>query len=507
MKLRAALLLFALLFLLTVSTFAYSGGEDSAAPDSAAGAAGETVQAPDSPEEAPRFAPVRAYEGAFADVDAGSWYAGAAASAYEYGLLNGRSETAFAPQENITIAELLTIAARLRCIYQTGSDAPLTQTEAASPWYAPYVSYLKSEKLLGNSFEGFYLLPASRAQMAAIFAFALPADWYEEANAELVTQCYASGEYIADVTEKTPYRSEILLMYRRGLLSGMDARGSFFPERSVSRAEIAALLTRVVQPETRLTLGWTAAPYRSAAGKTLSGLIAAPDKLPAAPSAKDAGAIDALVRDMLARGANTITLSYPKALSAASASALTQAFAACAKTYCEQMYNSASCKAYSTGKVVLTFSATACADGHLAASREKALAAAIRIHDTLWENGTLSYGMSEYEIARTYFLWLCDNCRYDNDASDDSLSHLACGALVNGLAVCDGYTGAYNLLLKLEGISCTALFNDSHIWTVATLDGKEYHIDVTWGDQYGRTDMRYFGMSAEQSFQYHPWKA
>ncbi len=156
---------------------------------------------------------------------------------------------------------------------------------------------------------------------------------------------------------------------------------------------------------------------------------------------------------------------------------------------------------------MLTFSATACADGHLAASREKALAAAIRIHDTLWENGTLSYGMSEYEIARTYFLWLCDNCRYDNDASDDSLSHLACGALVNGLAVCDGYTGAYNLLLKLEGISCTALFNDSHIWTVATLDGKEYHIDVTWGDQYGRTDMRYFGMSAEQSFQYHPWKA
>ena len=140
MKLRAALLLFALLSLLTVSTFAYSGGEDSAAPDSAAGPAGETVQAPDSPEEAPRFAPVRAYEGAFADVDAGSWYAGAAASAYEYGLLNGRSETAFAPQENITIAALLTIAARLRCIYQTGSDAPLAQAEASSPWYAPYVS-------------------------------------------------------------------------------------------------------------------------------------------------------------------------------------------------------------------------------------------------------------------------------------------------------------------------------------------------------------------------------
>ena len=32
-----------------------------------------------------------------------------------------------------------------------------------------------------------------------------------------------------------------------------------------------------------------------------------------------------------------------------------------------------------------------------------------------------------------------------------------------------------------------------------------YHIDVTWGDQYGRTDLRYFGMSEEQSYQCHPW--
>ena len=137
--------------------------------------------------------------------------------------------------------------------------------------------------------------------------------------------------------------------------------------------------------------------------------------------------------------------------------------------------------------------------------KDKALAAAIKVHDSLWESGTLSYDMSQYEIARTYFQWLCDHCRYDNAAADDSASHLAYGALVSGLAVCDGYTGAYNLLLKLEGIECTSLFNNSHIWTLATLDGTQYHIDVTWGDQYGRTDLRYFGMSEEQSYQCHPW--
>ncbi len=495
MKLRAAPLFLALALLMTVSALAQSDPAEDIPPEQA-----ETA------EEAPRFTPLRAYEGEFSDVSEDGWYAPAVVSAYEYGLLNGRGEGRFAPQESITIAELLTIAARLRCIYQTGSDAlPETESEDGAPWYAPYVAYLKSEKLLDNSFEGFYLLPASRAQMAGIFAFALPEEWYEDINAALVTSGVASGEFIADVTEKTPYRSEILLMYRRGLLSGMDEKGSFYPERSVSRAEIAALLTRVVEPEARLTLDWTVAPYRSAAGKTLAGLISAPDSLPAAPGAKDTAAIDTLVRDMLARGERTITLQYSKTLTAANASALTQAFTSCVKTYCEQMYNAVSCKVYSSGRVVLTFSSTACTDETLASYRAKTLAAAIALHDSLWESGMLDYGMSQYEIARTYFLWLCDNCRYDQDAGDDSLSHLAYGALVDGLAVCDGYTGAYNLLLKLEGIKCSALFNDSHIWTLAALDGREYHIDVTWGDQYGRTDLRWFGMSAEQSRKHHQW--
>ena len=113
--------------------------------------------------------------------------------------------------------------------------------------------------------------------------------------------------------------------------------------------------------------------------------------------------------------------------------------------------------------------------------------------------------MSQYEIAQVYYQWLCEHCRYDDGAGDDSLSHLAYGALVNGLAVCDGYTGAYNLLLKLEGIDCYALPNATHIWTVATLDGETVHIDATWGDQGNTGTKRYFAMTPEQSYSLHPW--
>ena len=491
MRFRFALLCAALALLLSVPALA--SGSVPAQEETAA----EEASSP--------FAPLRTYEGQFTDVTDGDWFASSVISAYEYALLDGRGGGSFAPGGNVTIAELLTVSARLHAIYTTGSDEIIPAAGADESWYQPYVDYLKGEKLLGESFEGFYLLPASRAQMAGIFAFALPSEWYDERNADLVTAACASGGYITDVTAKTPYRSEILLMYRRGLLSGMDEKGSFCPDRSVSRAEIAALLTRVVEPEARLTLAWTVEPYRSAAGTTLADLVAAPESTALPASAKDTAAIDALVRDMLARGEHTITLHYPKALSASAAGALTQAFTERVKTYCEQMYNAVACRAYPSGRVSLSFSSTACTDAKLQACREKALAAAIRIHDSLWESGELSYGMSQYEIARVYFLWLCGNCRYDEQAADDSLSHLAYGALAGGLAVCDGYTGAYNLLLKLEGIDCTALFNDSHIWTVAVLDGRPYHIDVTWGDQYGRTDLRYFGMSAEQSRKYHPW--
>lgn len=200
----------------------------------------------------------------------------------------------------------------------------------------------------------------------------------------------------------------------------MDAKGSFYPDRSVSRAEIAALLTRVVKPETRLTLTWTVAPYHSVKNATLASLVKAPAATSLPTSAKDTASIDGLVRNMLARGEHTITLNYSKALTTATASALTQAFTSCVKTYCEQMYNAVSCRSYSTGKVVLTFSSTACTDKTLESYRAKALAAAIKVHDSLWESGTLSYDMSQYEIARTYFQWLCDHCRYDNAAADDS---------------------------------------------------------------------------------------
>ena len=103
--------------------------------------------------------------------------------------------------------------------------------------------------------------------------------------------------------------------------------------------------------------------------------------------------------------------------------------------------------------------------------------------------------MSQWEIARVYYTLICENVVYDKTADDTSLSHLAYSLFTQGKAVCDGYTGAYNLLLKLEGIECTSVLTEEHIWTSAILDGTEYHIDTTWGDSGDNANSLYFAMT------------
>lgn len=450
----------------------------------------------------------RSYDGQFADVADDDWYYDYAVLGYEYGLFDGRG-SGFAPGAEITLAELVTLAARLRAAYEDD-----VIPAAAGRWYMPYVNYLESKGILDPTLNGFDAY-ASRAELAAVFASALPESCYDGRNGALVDEAYASGYFITDVSADTPYMQQILSLYRRGLLGGVDKKGSYLPDKTTTRAETAAIVMRIVLPALRLTLGWRV-PSAPPAADGLSGFVYESAIMNEAPGADDSKSIDALVRAMLARGENTITLRYPEPLTATGAKALARAFSSAVKVYCEQMYNSVECQYYlNDGLVTLFFYASCCmsqGDGDrdaaaltLSQYRDEAFARALEIREELWSSGALRHGMSQAEMARVYFKWLCDNCIYDTSgASDDnSVSHLAYSALINGRAVCDGYTGAYNLFLKLEGIECRAMANDSHIWTVAELDGAEYHIDVTWGDQNSYIEWDYFGMDEARSRQVH----
>ncbi len=126
--------------------------------------------------------------------------------------------------------------------------------------------------------------------------------------------------------------------------------------------------------------------------------------------------------------------------------------------------------------------------------------AAKKVHDALWSAGVLNSNMTQKEKAGVYLGWLAGVCGYDYNGVN-SKKHSAYGALVDGLAVCDGYTGAYNLLLETEGIECSCAETPDHMWTVATLDGVLYHIDATNCDQGTYASYEYFCMTPEEAWE------
>ena len=72
---------------------------------------------------------------------------------------------------------------------------------------------------------------------------------------------------------------------------------------------------------------------------------------------------------------------------------------------------------------------------------------------------------------------------YLNGTIPDS-SYTAYGALVNRKSVCMGYTLAYTMLLNAVGIKSRSCDSDAlnHVWNIVTINGMEYHVDVTFDD-------------------------
>lgn len=450
------------------------------------------------------FVPVRTYSGQFSDLSPASAHYENVKALYEYGLSQGKGDGRYGMDEPMQVGEILIFAARIRSLYRTGDPEAGAQAHAGegSGTWGPYLAYLQAEGVVGDELTAACGSAATRAQVAHVLANTLPTSALSPINDAVVTEGYALGLYITDVTEYTPYQRDILQLYRLGLSQGSDAKGSFRPSAAITRAETASMLTRMVDKDLRLTLHWDLSGFVSAQGTTLGDLVEA-GTLVTAP-ATDAE-MDSSIRYMLSRNEHVLNLRY-SGLTAAKASAVMNQALAIVKDYCEQMYNSVSCTYdLKKGTMRLTFGCSGATATELAAYRQEAMETAIAVHDQLWQSGTLHVGMTQKEIARVYFAWICRNCVYDDGADPYSLSHIAYSLFHSGTAVCDGYTGAYNLLLKLEGISCWTQSNTNHIWTVAELDGTVYHIDTTWGDSSSTVQYQYFAMTPAQSWSVHRW--
>nr|WP_325234947.1 S-layer homology domain-containing protein [uncultured Oscillibacter sp.] len=447
------------------------------------------------------FTRSRTYAGEFSDLTADSPFYDNVSALYEYGLANGKGDGTFGLGDPVTLGQAVIFAGRVRSLYRTGEpEAALAYRRETTPAALAYLRYLQAEGVLEADFvDGYMELyePAARAQVAHILANVLPEEALPSVHDELVTVGYSSRRFLPDVDEYTPYYQDILALYRKGISVGSDASGSFLPSRPITRGALAAMLTRMLDPALRVRPQWDLSALYSVAGTSLADLVE-PGNYVLSPSTREE--LASSLRCMLAQGSDQLIFHLPGLSEAKSRQLMDQSLAVM-KDHCEQGYNQVHCT-WGAGLATLSFSAAG-AGRRTQEYRAAAMEAAIAVHDRLWNEGVLRPDMAELEKARVYYGWICDNCVYDYQAGDDSLSHIPYSLFANGAAVCDGYTGAYNLLLKLEGIRCSTIIQGDHIWTVATLDGTEYHIDTTWGDSGSEVSYDYFAMPPQQSLAVH----
>jgi hypothetical protein len=183
-------------------------------------------------------------DGQFTDVS-NQWFAPYVQTAYEYGLINGKTPTTFEPQSNLKISEAIKLAACIHSIYYTGSA---TFTEG-TPWYQQYVDYALNEGIIQAPFAD-YNAYATRSDFAVIFASALPD--------EALTALNVLGDNaIPDVSIKYTYGPAVYTLYRAGILTGSDTAGTFYPNSTITRDGVAAIAARMANPALRQKLTFT----------------------------------------------------------------------------------------------------------------------------------------------------------------------------------------------------------------------------------------------------------
>lgn len=100
-----------------------------------------------------------------------------------------------------------------------------------------------------------------------------------------------------------------------------------------------------------------------------------------------------------------------------------------------------------------------------------------------------------YEQVLYVHDYILENCVYDKEVIEKgdykSPSINAYGCLVDGKAICSGYTMAFNTIMKRLGYEIGVEFNsyngfsifkNGHVWNYCNLDGEYYYFDLTWDD-------------------------
>ena len=181
----------------------------------------------------------------YSDVKSSDWFYGSVASASKMGLIQGFTDGTFRPTANLTYAQTIKLAACMNQLYTSGS---VTLTNGSPNWYDSYVDYCQYHGIISSDFAATVRSKANqnidRQTYVEVFANSLP-------DAALSARNSIPDNSLPDVKKGSAYYNSIYKLYRAGVLVGNDPRGTFAPEKDITRAEVSAIVVRMMDATQR----------------------------------------------------------------------------------------------------------------------------------------------------------------------------------------------------------------------------------------------------------------
>ena len=183
----------------------------------------------------------------FLDADESAWYGsqqqGVIKSVVQLGIMNGYTDGTFHPIGNITRSEAIKMSA---VVHATCNNQTISFSASdGGKWYDAYLNYCVKNRIVSSDEYSSLDAYATRAQIAHIFA---------KATSDFAVVNDIDYDYIPDVSERSEYADEILALYRAGILTGDERTRAFRPSDTITRAEAAAIISRVALPTTRIKI-------------------------------------------------------------------------------------------------------------------------------------------------------------------------------------------------------------------------------------------------------------
>lgn len=181
----------------------------------------------------------------FKDVKEKSWYYSAVFEAYKSGVIEGKSDSFFAPMDNVTRAELVAILARIKNVNVDGFAEKNSFTDVKSDaWYADYVGWASDRGLVNGYGDGSFRpnAPIKREEMAKLLV-----NYIKSVSMfRLLPPKDETAPPFADADSVSAWATESVDSLRlTGFVRG-DENGSFKPRANTTRAEVATLIPKLI---------------------------------------------------------------------------------------------------------------------------------------------------------------------------------------------------------------------------------------------------------------------